>query len=50
MTKQELIKAILDDMDRRNDDSRETIEKRWKALLGRQSKATLEQIKTNRGI
>lgn len=48
MTKKELIKAILDDMDRRNDDSRETIERRWRGWLNRQTKDTLEEILRNR--
>lgn len=50
MTRKEMIDRILDDMDRRNDDSRATIEKRWKGWLNQQSKAELEKIMHNRGI
>ena len=52
MTKQELTTAILKDMYTKKGDSetKETVDKRWKAWLSRQSKNELAQIYTNRRI
>ena len=50
MTRKEMVKAILDDMDQRNDASRQEIERRWKGWLNRQPKEELERIMTNRGL
>ena len=50
MTKAEMITAILDDMDRKQNDDRRTIEKRWAGWLRSQTKAALEEICINRCI
>lgn len=48
MTKAELIKAILDDMDAKQDYTRAEIERRWAGWLQKQKKNDLVEILQNR--
>ena len=50
MTREKMIKAILDDMDKKSDTPRKDIEKRFAGYLRRKRAADLEQIMKNRKI